>query len=70
MKVAIRTMNKLPFINEILKPLLDRMYLLKEIDRFGFNGIREHLIFQSFEAQIDTGNMMQELLNKRCQIIY
>jgi hypothetical protein len=36
----------------------------KEIDRFGFNGIREHFIFQSFEAQIDTGNMMQELLKQ------
>jgi hypothetical protein len=50
-------MNKLPFI-EIFKPFLDRM-CLKEIDRFGFNGIREHLFFNRFEAQIDTGNMMQ-----------
>jgi hypothetical protein len=33
---------------------------VKEIDRFGFNGF-EHLVFNPFEAQIDTGNMMQEL---------
>jgi hypothetical protein len=32
--------KKLPIINEILKPLLKQTYLQKEIDRFGFNGIR------------------------------
>jgi len=57
-------MNKLPFINEILKPLFRSDVFAKEIDRFGFNGIREHLIFNPFEAQIDTGNMMQELLKQ------
>jgi glycine/D-amino acid oxidase-like deaminating enzyme len=56
--------NKLPFINEILKPLFRSDVFAKEIDRFGFNGIREHLVFNPFEAQIDTGNMMQELLKQ------
>jgi glycine/D-amino acid oxidase-like deaminating enzyme len=37
---------------------------VKEIDRFGFNGVREHLVFNPFEAQIDTGNMMQKLLKQ------
>jgi glycine/D-amino acid oxidase-like deaminating enzyme len=56
--------NKLPFINDILKPLFRTDVFAKEIDRFGFNGIREHLVFNPFEAQIDTGNMMQALLKE------
>jgi glycine/D-amino acid oxidase-like deaminating enzyme len=56
--------NKLPFINEILKPLFKSDVFSKEIDRFGFGGCKEYLIFNPFEAQIDTGNMMQALLKK------
>ena len=36
----------------------------KEVDRFGFSGIQEYLVFNPFEAQIDTGNMMQALLKE------
>jgi glycine/D-amino acid oxidase-like deaminating enzyme len=56
--------KKLPFINEILKPIFKADVFAKEIDRFGFNGVREYLIFNPFEAQIDTGNMMQTLLKE------
>jgi glycine/D-amino acid oxidase-like deaminating enzyme len=56
--------KKLPLINEILRPLFKAEVFAKEIDRFGFNGIREHLVFNPFEAQIDTGNMMQALLKE------
>jgi glycine/D-amino acid oxidase-like deaminating enzyme len=56
--------NKLPFINEILKPLFKADVFGKEVDRFGFKNIQEYLIFNPFEAQIDTGNMMQELLKQ------
>lgn len=56
--------SKLPFINEILKPLFKADVFSKEVDRFGFDKIEEYLIFNPFEAQIDTGNMMQELLKK------
>lgn len=56
--------SRLPFINEILKPLFKADVFSKEVDRFGFNNIQEYLIFNPFEAQIDTGNMMQELLKK------
>jgi len=55
-------LKKLPFINEILKPLFKADVFTTEIDRFGFAGINEYLIFNPFEAQIDTGNMMQALL--------
>jgi glycine/D-amino acid oxidase-like deaminating enzyme len=56
--------NKLPFINEILKPLFKADVYSKEIDRFGFNGIFESVIFNPFEGQIDTGNMMQEVIKQ------
>ena len=60
----LECINKLPFINEILQPLFKAAVYSKEIDRFGFNGIFESVIFNPFEGQIDTGNMMQELLKQ------
>lgn len=54
--------RKLPFINEILKPLFKSDVFAKKIDRFGFASIQEYLVFNPFEAQIDTGDMMQALL--------
>ena len=60
----IECLNKLPFINEILNPLFKSDVFTKEIDRFGFNGIHESVIFNPFEGQIDTGMMMQELMKQ------
>lgn len=60
----LECINKLPFINEILQPLFKSDVYSKEMDRFGFNGIFESVIFNPFEGQIDTGNMMQELLKQ------
>ena len=57
-------LQKLPFINDILKSLFKADVFAKEVDRFGFKGIQDYLIFNPFEAQIDTGNMMQELLRQ------
>lgn len=57
-------LQKLPFINDILKPLFKNDVFGKEVDRFGFNGIQDYLIFNPFEGQIDTGNMMQALLKE------
>jgi hypothetical protein len=56
--------GKLPFINEILRPPFKASVFAKEVDRFGFTGIQEYLVFNPFEAQIDTGNMMQALLKR------
>ena len=56
--------QKIPFINDILKPLFKADVFVKEIDRFNFNDIFEHLVFNPFEGQIDTGNMMQALLKE------
>jgi glycine/D-amino acid oxidase-like deaminating enzyme len=57
-------LGKLPFINELLRPLFKTDVFAKEVDRFGFKEIHEYLIFNPFEAQIDTGNMMQALLKQ------
>ncbi|UOK43337.1 MULTISPECIES: NAD(P)/FAD-dependent oxidoreductase [Flavobacterium] len=57
-------LQKLPFINEILRPLFRTDVFAKEVDRFDFKGIHEYLIFNPFEGQIDTGNMMQALLKE------
>ncbi len=55
-------LQKLPFINEILKPIFKTETFVKQVDRFGFTGIHEYSIFNPFEGQIDTGEMMQNLL--------
>ena len=57
-------LQKLPLLNDILKPIFRTDVFEKNIDRFGFNNIQEYTIFNPFEAQIDTGNMMQALLKK------
>ncbi|MFZ4105107.1 NAD(P)/FAD-dependent oxidoreductase [Flavobacterium sp.] len=57
-------LQKLPFLNEILRPLFKADIFSKEIDRFAFENIKEYTIFNPFEAQIDTGNMMQALLRE------
>jgi glycine/D-amino acid oxidase-like deaminating enzyme len=55
-------LQKLPFINEILKPIFKTDTFAKEVDRFGFSGIHEYAIFNPFEGQIDTGTMMHNLI--------
>jgi glycine/D-amino acid oxidase-like deaminating enzyme len=57
-------LRKMPFVNDVLKPLFKADVFAKEVDRFDFKGIHEYLIFNPFEAQIDTGNMMQALLKE------
>jgi len=55
-------LQKIPFINDVLRPLFKAAVFAKEIDRFNFSGIQEYLVFNPFEGQIDTGNMMEALL--------
>ena len=57
-------LRKIPFVNEVLKPLFKADVFAKEVDRFDFKGTQEYLIFNPFEGQIDTGNMMQALLKE------
>lgn len=55
-------LRRMPFVNEVLRPLFKADVFAREVDRFGFKGIHEYLIFNPFEGQIDTGAMMQALL--------
>ncbi len=57
-------LQKLPFVNDLLRPLFKADVFSKEVDRFGFGNIFDNVIFNPFEAQIDTGNMMQALLKE------
>ena len=57
-------LKKLPLINDMLKPLFKNAIFAKEIDRFAFQGIQKYVVFNPFEAQVDTGKMMNELLKK------
>jgi glycine/D-amino acid oxidase-like deaminating enzyme len=57
-------LQKMPFLNEILKPLFKADLFSKEVDRFAFANIKDYSIFNPFEAQIDTGNMMEALLKE------
>ncbi len=57
-------LQKLPIINELLKPLFNNDVFAKEVDCFAFQGIQEYVIFNPFEAQIDTGKMMNTILQK------
>jgi glycine/D-amino acid oxidase-like deaminating enzyme len=57
-------LQRLPFVNEILKSIFRNDVFNKEVDRFDFKNIHEYLIFNPFEAQIDTGKMMNALLQK------
>lgn len=57
-------LSKIPFINDIVRPLFKSDVYTKVNDSFKFKNTFEHLIFNAFEGQIDTGNMMQALLKK------
>lgn len=57
-------LQKLPFINELLNPVFKSDTFLKKEDCFGFEGIHDYSVFNPFEGQIDTGNMMQALLKE------
>jgi glycine/D-amino acid oxidase-like deaminating enzyme len=57
-------LQKLGFINDILKPIFKAEVFEKNIDRFGFKNIQEYCVFNPFEGQIDTGSMMQALIKK------
>ena len=51
-------------INKLLKPIFkEDVFQLKE-NTFNFKNIQETYLFNSFEGQIDTGKMMEALLQK------
>ncbi len=65
--IFLECLQKISFVNEILKPFFKTNIFAKQVNQFNFKGVFEQLIFNPFEAQIDTGNMMQALLKKAHQ---
>jgi glycine/D-amino acid oxidase-like deaminating enzyme len=56
--------NKQEEINQLLHPIFnDNVFRFKE-NNFGFKNIKSQYSFNPFEGQIDTGKMMEALLNK------
>lgn len=53
---------RMDFVNDLLRPLFKADVFSTDGNRFGFGSINETVVFNPFEAQIDTGNMMQALL--------
>ncbi len=55
-------LEKIHGINKLLFPYFKTDVFKVEDDKFNFSKAKEQLIFNPFEGQIDTGNMMQHLL--------
>ena len=51
-------------INRLLKPLFNEDVFSFQADEFGFQNCNKQLGFNRFEGQIDTGKMMEALLQK------
>ncbi len=61
-KALDECLSQMAFVNAMLRPLFnDDVFRIAE-NKFGFGNINQTLIFNPFEAQIDTGNMMQSLM--------
>ncbi|MBT0607098.1 NAD(P)/FAD-dependent oxidoreductase [Aequorivita echinoideorum] len=62
-----RCRSKINEVNKLLKPIFkDEIFSLKE-NTFGFENIKNNLIYSKFEGQIDTGKMMYGLLKKAAE---
>lgn len=51
-------------INKLLRPFFNESVFTETTNKFGFQNILPKLIFNPFEGQIDTGKMMEALLQK------
>ena len=57
-------LSKMGAVNKMLQPVFNaEMFTLKD-NIFNFKHTKDQYIFNAFEGQIDTGNMMQALLEK------
>ena len=56
--------SQLQIINQLLKPIFNKDVFSITENTFQFKKIQTQLIFNQFEGQIDTGNMMRSLLQK------
>ncbi len=54
--------QNIEYINSLLKPIFKEPIFSVKKQEFGFQNVNQNLIFNNFEAQIDTGKMMMELV--------
>ena len=54
--------DNMSYINDLLKPVFEQDVFSFKSDSNGFGKVKEKVVFNQFESQIDTGNMMQALL--------
>ncbi len=57
-------LEKMPQLNRLLAPIFDAEPFAVKENIFGFDGIKDQYIAQVFEGQLDTGKMMQTLIQK------
>ena len=56
--------HKMEEINQLLHPLFQAEVFALQPTPYGFGNVLDQIVFNRFEAQIDTGKMMQVLLQK------
>lgn len=56
--------SKMDYVNRLLQPVFNEKVFSSVPDKFSFKKIEETLIFNKFEGQINTGKMMDALLQK------
>ncbi len=58
------SLSKIDDVNKLLFPVFNENPFILNTNIFNFSGIQEKYITQKFEGQINTGSMMQSLLQK------
>jgi glycine/D-amino acid oxidase-like deaminating enzyme len=56
--------SKMEYVNTLLNPIFKEKVFTKIHNKFSFKKIEETVIFNKFEGQINTGKMMEALLQK------
>ena len=67
LELCERCFSQIEYLNELLKPIFQKPVFSRVQYVFQFKNIQERLLFNAEEGAIDTGNMMQGLLQKALQ---
>jgi len=59
-----KCVEHIPFLNELLQPIFNENVFQLKPNSFGFKNVLQKQIFNPFEGQINTGEMMLALLKK------
>ena len=59
--------SQIEYLNELLEPVFEKPVFSSVPNRFQFKNVQDNLLFNTEEGAIDTGKMMQGLLQKALQ---